>query len=499
MKYYFPILALSCLNCLNCTAQTNVSWVNQLHANLIRMADHLTATLEPWPVPTNTFRVEDFGAMADGATINTKAINQAISNCATNGGGVVLFSKGDYVTGTMDLKSGVMIEVAAGARILGSTNLADYPDRIAKRPTVMDSNMDVRQSLIFAEGCERIGIRGKGVIDGRGSKQNFPGKQTVGMTPGRPFLIRVIDSRDIVLDGIRLKDSPCWMQNYLNCENLILQGITSENQANWNNDGLDIDGCRNVIVRDCFINSEDDAMCFKGASLMPTENVLVENCKFYSTCNALKFGTDTQGDFRNVLVRNCEVGGPAKEMRAFTRRRASSGISWEVVDGGTLENVLATNINIERVDSPIFLRLGDRGRVRPEMKRPEPGALRRVMFENISGDDNGSRGSIISGIPTASISDVIVRNVNLTMEGGAKKWPADKVIPEKIGDYPDANMFKPLVPAHGFWVRHAHEIQFWNVLVTPEKPDARPLLSGVDVQNLSVDGANQNFNWPTNY
>lgn len=164
-------------------------------------------------------------------------------------------------------------------------------------------------------------------------------------------------------------------------------------------------------------------------------------------------------------------------MKAVTRRRASSGISWEIVDGGTLENVLTHGVNVVRVDSPIFLRLGDRGRVRPEMKRPGPGVMRRVVLENITGDNNGPRGSIISGIPGASITDVMVRNFKLSMAGGAGEWPADKVIPEKVGDYPDAWMFGPLVPAHGFWVRHAEDVQFWNIQVTPEKPDARPLIA----------------------
>jgi hypothetical protein len=150
---------------------------------------------------------------------------------------------------------------------------------------------------------------------------------------------------------------------------------------------------------------------------------------------------------------------------------------------------MVLNARIVRTDSPIFLRLGDRGRVRPEMKRPAPGAIRRVVFENITGDANGPRGSIITGIPTASISDVVVRNYQITMEGGAEPWPADKVIPEKIGDYPDAWMFGPLVPAHGFWVRHARDVQFWKVDVTTRKPDARPLIAtSGQVQNILLDG-----------
>jgi hypothetical protein len=461
-------------------------WEVPLRRDLEAMATRLAGTLKPWTVPDCTVRVQDHGAIGDGVTVNTKALQKAIDACAAQGGGVVLFSKGDFVTGTLDLRSGVMIEVAGGARILGSTRLADYPERIARRRTVMDTNMGMNQSLFFAEGCERIGFRGRGVIDGRGTKQNFPGEQTVVSTPGRPFLIRVLDSRNILLDGITLKDSPCWMQNYLNCEDLIFQGITVENQANWNNDGLDIDGCRNVIVRDCFLNSEDDALCFKGASLKPTENVLVENCRIYSTCNAIKYGTDSQGDFRNVLIRNVEAGGPAPTMRALTPRLAISGIALEIVDGGTLENVMLSGIRLVRCESPVFLRLGDRGRVMPGMPRQAPGVLRRVILDHLTGDANGKRGSIISGIPAASISDVVMRNFHLVVAGGVGAWPPGKLIPEKIDAYPDGWMFGPLVPSHGFWIRHARDVTFSGGRVVTEKPDARPVLAtGVNVTNIS--------------
>ena len=478
---------------LQSSSNESSGWEKQVRTDLDQMAAKLIATLKPWTVPSKIFPVEDFGAVADGKTVNTKSINKAIEACSVEGGGVVLFSLGDYVTGTIDFKSGVMIEVAAGSRILGSTTIADYPERVAKRRTVMDSHMDMRQSLIFAEGCERIGIRGAGEINGRGTKQNFAGEQTIGKTPGRPFLIRVIDCRDIVIEGITLKDSPCWMQNYLNCENLILQYITVDNQANWNNDGVDIDSCRNVIVRDCLINAEDDGMCFKGAGLKPTENVLVENCKFYSTCNALKFGTDSQGDFRNVLVRNCEVGGPSESMRAINRRKATSGIAWEIVDGGTLENVVATHINVVRADSPLFLRLGNRGRTLPELPKPKPGILRRIIFENITGNANGKTGSIFSGIPSARIEDVIVKNVKISTAGGGKKLAPGTVIPEKESSYPDAKMFGPIQPAFGFWIRHSNNVKFENIAIDSNEPDERPLIYlESNTQNITQDGRNIN-------
>jgi polygalacturonase len=106
----------------------------------------------------------------------TPAIQRAIDACAAGGGGTVRLLQGDYLCGTIVLRSGVMLE-AAGARLLASTNLQHYPEHRAQRPTVQDSNMGMNQSLIFAEGCERIGICGKGLIDGRGTKDNFPARK----------------------------------------------------------------------------------------------------------------------------------------------------------------------------------------------------------------------------------------------------------------------------------------------------------------------------------
>jgi polygalacturonase len=395
---------------------------------------------------------------------------------AQRGGGTVRLARGDYVSGTIDLRSDVALEVTKDARLLASLDLKDYPERVAKRRTVQDTNMGMNQSLIFAEGCRNIALRGAGLIDGRGSKRNFPGAETSGTTPGRPFLIRVLDCQSVYVADLQLKDSPCWMQNYLNCEDLLIERLHVENQANFNNDGLDIDGCRRVIVRDCFINSEDDALCFKGASQRPTADVLVENCRLYSSCNALKFGTDSQGDFRRVLARNLEVGGPAREMRSLHRRRADSGISWEVVDGGTAEELLATRVRIVRAKSPLFLRLGDRGRVRPEDPRPPPGTLRRIVFDQITGSENGPRGSYFIGIPDKRIEDVAIRDLRLEMSAADTAIPDPKAIPEMRGDYPDAHMIAGITPAYGLWTRHVAGLSLVRVTFVPGSRDPRPAI-----------------------
>ncbi|MDR3435575.1 glycosyl hydrolase family 28 protein [Telmatospirillum sp.] len=478
----------------DCGAQD--PWADQLVADLTAMADHLSRTLKLWQVPALIVRPESFGHTANSPDLATVPIQRAIEACAAAGGGTVQLSQGDYVSGTLDLRSGVMLEIAERCRLIASTNLDDYPLRIAKRPTVQDSNMGMNQSLIFAEGCRNIGICGKGQIFGRGTPDNFPGSETIGQTPGRPFVIRIIDCSRVVVRDIHLKDSPCWMQNYLNCEDLLIDGVEINNQANFNNDGLDIDSCRRVIVRNTTIISEDDTLCFKGAGQRPMEQVLVENCHFYSSCNAIKFGTDTQGDFRNILVRNVELGGLSPEMltknNAKTPRKADGGVSWETVDGATCERILVQKVHVVRAESPLFLRLGNRGRVRPDQAKPPAGILRRVIFEDITGENNGVRGSFFIGNEGKPIEDILLRNINITMSPVTNAVIDESVIPENPDAmYPDPHMFDKIVPtpgvmpAYGLWTRHVHNLVLDHVHFQTDSSESRPAVkAGADTIGL---------------
>jgi polygalacturonase len=469
------------------------SWMPILRASLEDMAQDLTATLKPWKGPKAVFTPEQFGYT--GQAVATPYIQSAIEAASAAGGGTVRLAKGDYVSGTLDLRSHIRLDIGKGARLLGSLDLKDYPERIAKRRTVQDTNMGMNQSLIFAEGCKNISLSGKGTIDGRGA--NFHGDETIHGTPGRPFVIRIIDCQRVHITGITLKDSPCWMQNYLNCDQLLIERITVENQANFNNDGIDIDGCRDVIVRHCSISSGDDALCFKGAAQAPTERVLVEHCTLYSSCNAIKYGTDSQSLFRNILVRHCQIGGVGEGMRHIKPLGADSGISWEMVDGGRIENILATDIHIVRARSPFFLRLEDRGRVQPDQPKPAVGTLRRIVFERITGADNGPRGSYFIGVPEKHIEDVVLHDIRIGMI--ASKDPLkEEQIPEMRGVYPDAHMidreWKGIgngvggdAPAYGLWARHVSGLTLMKVQVTPATPDPRPqFLTTTDTQNVCI-------------
>ena len=451
------------------------NWCASLRESLNAMAEALVDKVRPQTEVNHVYFPEDYGLRAGEKA--TPAIQRAI-DAAGSQGGTVRLRAGDYVSGTLVLRSRIRLEICAGARLLASTDLKDYPEMHARRLTVQDTSMGMHQSLIFAEGCEDIALCGAGVIDGQGSPANFPGAETAQGTPGRPFLIRVIDCRRVHISGLTLKNAACWMQNYLNCDELLIEGLTVRNHANYNNDGMDIDGCRDVVIRHCRVSSGDDALCFKGASQRPLDRVLVEDCDFYSACNAVKVGTDTQGSFRNVLIRRCRIGGLAEDPSTLKHPCADSGVSLEMVDGGTLENFWLTQLHITRAWSPFFFRLEDRGRVKPGDPRPGIGDLRRVLISHIRGEGNGSRGSYMLGIKEKAIEDIAFDDVHL----GQYAWEKPAPQPENYGDfkgvYPDAHMIDSVgpSPAYALWARHARNVTLSDFHVFPDGQDTRQVL-----------------------
>ena len=451
------------------------AWWAGLEDSMEQMALVLTRDVTGWTGSDTVFFPEDYGYTPGEKA--TGAIQETIDAAARHSG-IVRLRKGDYVSGTLVLKSGICLEVCTGARLLASTDLADYPEHHAKRLTVQDTSMGMHQSLLFAEGCHDICLRGGGILDGQGTPDHFPGAETAQGTPGRPFLIRMIDCMNVHIAGLTMKNAACWMQNYLNCENLLLEGLTVRNHANWNNDGMDIDSCRNVVVRRCRVFSGDDALCFKGAGERELSRVLVEDCELYSACNAVKVGTDTQGDFRQVFIRRCRIGGLAEDPSGLKHSFADSGISLEMVDGGTLEDFLISRVHITRAWSPVFIKPGD--------PAPGPGTLRRVLLTGIAGDKNGPRGSYLMGIPEQPIRDIVFSGVELRQEPSVLPVKADSDFSDLRGVYPDAHMIDSVgdAPAFALWARHVRGLYLSGYSVLTENADPRPAFVFRDVSSF---------------
>ncbi|MBN1419599.1 MAG: beta-galactosidase [Planctomycetes bacterium] len=438
------------------------------------------AAAAPQEAPPGIRSVRDFGARGDGTERDTKAIQAAIDA----GPGTVVFPAGTYLSGTIRLRSGVTLALETGATLLGSADPADYPEAIPARRSYTDTY--VRQALLFADGARGIAIEGHGTIDGQGGSPAFrrkPYRQ-------RPYVIRFADCEDVRVEGVTLRNSPMWMQHYLACENVRIRGIRVFNHVNANNDMLDIDGCRNVVISDCIGDSSDDAITLKSTCERPCENVTISNCAVFSECNGIKFGTESNGGFRNIAVTNCAVGLQRDKPGFSGQRKGLAGIALMIVDGGTMEQVTISNIAIRDMRVPIFLRLGNRARPFEDgMEKPGIGMVRNILISNVVATAVEPIGCSITGLPGHPIEDVSLSDIRLTFPGGVKAEEIPKEVPERPEAYPESTMFGKILPAYGFYCRHVRGLTFRNVEVATAAPDARPAFVFDDVEGLGRDTA----------
>lgn len=437
---------------------------------------------------SQSINVSKYGVDGTGKTVNTVIIQRLIDSCSKAGGGVIYFPPGRYLTGTIILKSGVTINIGKGATLLGSPNVSDYiqikPKYIALR-TARES-----RQLIYAEDQENIALKGEGTIDGQGINFVRDGDDE-GIT--RPHLIQFINCRNVEVTDLNMRNSGAWMQHYLACTNLKIRGLNVYNHNNYNNDGIDIDGCEDVTISDCIIDSDDDGICLKSTGARACRNVSITNSIVSSHCTAIKLGTESSGGFENIVISNCVVR-PSKHPRTdfYGLALGHSALSIEMVDGGLLENLLINNISVDETTVPIFIRLGDRGRkYHHTQAQPGVGALKHVIISNFFARTSSTFSSSITGIPGKNAEHILLSNVRIVNTSKSSMIKLEQVeIPEKIKDFPIATMFGDSLPASGFYVRHANNIEFNNVTVVTEEGDTRPVYYFDDVHSSIVEEFN---------
>jgi polygalacturonase len=433
----------------------------------------------------NVFDVTKFGAVSDGMTMNTKTIQRAVQACAEKGG-TVFFPAGQYLTGSIVLESNVEIYVERGATILGSTNLADYKEFVPKLKSYND--LFLRHSLFYAEGKENISIRGEGTIDGQGAAFKVTTTTKPDRYRNRPYVIRFVECKNITIENVTLQKSAMWMQQYLACENLIVRGIRVFNHSNKNNDMIDIDGCKNVVMADCIGDTDDDAITLKSTSPSVTENVTITNCIVSSHCNAIKTGTESTGGFRNVSISNIIVKPSQADSVITGKRNGISGITLATVDGGILDGITISNIRIDGPEVPMFLRLGNRARKHTEnAPTPSVGTFRNVSISDVIATNVGSTGCSISGIPNHFVENVSLSNIRIEFAGGGTAVDATKSMQGNEAEYPEATGWGTL-PSYGFYVRHVKGISFNNIELKYRAKDVRPALDVDDVEEMNVNG-----------
>lgn len=429
-------------------------------------------------INASTINIAERGAVGDGITDNTEILQKAIDDCASVGGGTVLIPAGKFLIRPVELRSVVNINISQGGVLLGSTIFSDY---------------DQFPALIWGRRLDNISITGSGTIDGQGGHANFQhgdgGKG--GLSLKRPKLIAFYKCKNIEVSGIYLRNSASWVQHYDRCENVILRGLNIYSHCNHNNDGIDI-ASRNVIISDCIIDVDDDAICMKSESEEICENVTITNCIVASNCNGIKLGTGSRAGFRNITISNCVVQGASEDNvhkwkdkidYISADKTALAGVAIEMVDGGILEGVTVSNIMMRDVQTPIFIKLGDRKR----SYGAEHGILKNVNISNIIAYSQSMMSSSITGTFEADVENVQISNIQIIQPGGGTTEMFEKTIPENEKRYPENRMFGYALPAAGFYVRHVKDIRFSNIRVISLTPDKRPIFYFDDVKQGTID------------
>ncbi len=456
------------------------------------------------------YNVKDYGAVADGLTKDTEAIQKTIDACAEAGGGKVWIPAGEYVIAPIQLKSNVTLSLDYGASLLGSQDRKDYTT-----DNMIPAREGNSECLIYAGNATNITLEGLGLIDGRGTPEAFPKNAGPDGKDNRPRLIRFENCKNVTFSGLKFRRPAFWGLHLVDCQNVHINGIDVDFRNNGsNNDGLDIDGCQDVLIENCDLNTGDDAICLK-SSLNPCKNFVVRNCRVTSHTAPLKFGTSSSGGFINIKVENC-----------YFYDCPMGAIKLQIVDGGTIENIDISRIKAVNSGSPIFIRLGNRGRVygtntytgtsnvkadkseemqagsiknirisdmEVEVTYPDRNLDREAKYKNanyksdaLTEREKAQAGPImIAGIPGHYIENVVLENIHISYPGGITEV-SDKEIPEDIKRYPEQYFFGVL-PAWGAYVRHAKNITFKNVVMETRADDARKEIVLDDVEGFHRD------------
>jgi len=382
------------------------------------------------------FNIKDYGAIADGNMLCTKAIQKAVDQCAKSGGKVIIPS-GKYLTGPIFLKSNIHVEILTGATLLGSTNICDYPPVDGRWEGI---EQKIHASMFTGHNLENITISGQGILNGQGqvwweadrkTRQVRKAHGITGREPSnppeaplkwpRPRVINLYRCKNVLIRDITILDSPSWTIHPVYCENVTVDNvkITAPFESP-NTDGVNPDSCKNVRISNCLIDTGDDCITLKSGYNqdgrrvgIPCENITITNCIFASKWGGVVIGSEMSGDVRNVTVSNCIFDGTSYGLRFKTSRGR----------GGIVENIRVSNIVMRNIKGIALGITGFYDRDQTESIPPVTVAtptIRNIFWRDIS-IIGANKAAVISGLPempfeNINLSDIHVVSAKTGME-----------------------------------------------------------------------------------
>jgi polygalacturonase len=515
MKKTTLVVCLSLLNLVMAGCATNSQKTAPPSATAEVVTNQAPPPMGKAGVPANQFfNVRSYGAVGDGKTLDSPAINQAIAAATAAGGGTVDLPAGTYLSGSIELKSNIHLLIEAGAILLGapqSMKAYDLEEPWTGRAWQDGGHTYFHNSLIWGENLTNVSITGQGMINGGGlvrmdgnedrvdgmggGRGNTPFPPTVttnadgGVSPNERLGNKAIAlklCRNVLIRDITIFHGGHFAILVTGCDNMTVDNVTMDT----NRDGIDIDCCRNTMVSNCRINAPtDDALCPKSSFALGrnviTENLTIVNCQVSGFQEGtlldgtmkpgagngrIKLGTEANGGFRNITIANCTF-------------RGCKGLALEEVDGGIMENITINNITMmDVVRYPIYITLGRRNRG-PDVKVPS--RAKNILISNIIADGIDHNGGIeIFGMPGQPVENVRLENIMLHFKGGGTAAEAARTPGELGTAYPEPGA---TMPAYGVYARHVKGLELANITVSFDNEDLRPAIAADDVDGLEID------------
>ncbi|MBN2745020.1 MAG: glycoside hydrolase family 28 protein [Marinilabiliaceae bacterium] len=416
---------------------------------LISMALIIGGALSATAQPQGWINVTKEGAKNDGKTLTTAVIQKCIDRAAQQGGGVVYFPAGDYLTGAIKLKSNITLHIDGGATLMFSDNPDHYLPFVKVRwEGVM---MNSFCPLIYADSVENVTIEGRGVLDGQGKKWwnttlaniaeikkngdltnlNHYQKMWMEANPNievsdyykntlkrrffRPPFFQLHHSKNIRIAGVKFTNSPFWTINPEFCDNLTIDGVTVINPDSPNTDGINPESCSNVHICNCHISVGDDCITIKSGRdadgrrlAAPCENITITNCTMLSGHGGVVIGSEMSGSVRKITISNCVFDGTDRGIRLKASRER----------GGVVEEIRVDNIVMKNIQRQAFIfdLFYDKSLPEGPVTEKTP-SFRNIHISNVTATEVKQAGMIL-GIPEMPIQNLTFHNINIEAETG---------------------------------------------------------------------------------
>lgn len=462
----------------------------------------LTYLLIPFSLlSAKDYNIKDFGAIADGKTLTHEAFNKALEAAFNNGGGRVIVPAGEYLCGSIRMKSNTELHFEEGAKIIAAPESYQAYDQREpwEGPQYQDGGHTFfHNSLIWADGEKNISITGKGFIDGVGLTKKD--KEKAGIVEGGG-----VDTGDKSIafklcQNVKIKDITIYRGGHFaiivtGCKKTLIDGVTIDT----NRDGVDIDCCKDLVIRNCTVNTpSDDGIVLKSSyalkAVVPCEDITVKNCTVTGykcgtyldgtkvpelvnwVCGRIKLGTESNGDYRNIYIKDC-------------KGEYSSGLAFESVDQGLMENIYVDGVTINHTHHyPIYITTGCRNRGPKE--RTDISTGRNIFIKNVTCLHADSiAGIIITGMPGTPLENISLKNITVQYAGGGKAEYADRDYREQGTNYPEPK-FAGFTPSYGVFARHVRGLKLTNLNFSVEKPEGRPMLRFEDTEGVEIKNVN---------